>query len=201
MPIAPEPPARPAPSAPSLPPTPRATPAPSLVRFLAEVDARWPLRDRRTDGWFRDPHVGISYGHNPDGRGRVHARDVDRDGLNPDWIIDHIRRSDTGLWYIIWDRKLWSMDHNWVPYAYHGKSPHTDHFHIEIRHTEAAWRYAGPWGVAPEPTQVFGEAPTVDRQWGQADPLVEMVDSADSLAAVGDHAYGYGDAIAMLRPT
>lgn len=178
-----------------------ATLAPSLVRLRAEIDDRWPNRDRRTDGWYADPRIRISYGHNPDARGRVHAIDVDRDGINPDWIIDHIHRSGTGLWYIIWNRRLWSMTHGWVPYAYHGPSPHTDHTHIEIRHTDAAFYYAGAWGIAAEGQGTIGTVPPPANQWGTADPLSEIIASANHLQGAGDLTYGYGSAIADLRNT
>lgn len=196
---------RPEPQPPSPPPQgrgrgdPPGTLAPSLYRLVNEIDQRWPLRDRRTDGWYRAPRVGKSYGHNPDRRGRVHAYDLDSDGVNPLWIIAHVNRSTSGLWYIIWDRQIWSMTRDWRPIPYHGRSPHTNHLHIEVYHTEMAWRYVGPWGIAPDPVQTIGDAPGAATQWGDADYLSEITDSADSILRAGERAYGYSTAIAALR--
>lgn len=174
-------------------------PAPSLIRLIAEVNAIWPNRDKRTDGWYRAPRIGISYGHNPDANHRVHARDVDKDGMNPDWVIQHINRTTSGLWYIIWNRQIWSMTHNWKPQAYHGPSPHTDHWHVEIYHTNAAWNYKGGWGLADDVgTATMGDVPP-PTQWGDADPLNEMRAVADGFTLAGNDTYNYAGAIAALR--
>lgn len=123
--------------------------APSLVRLWPEIDARWPNRDRRTDGWYASPADRISKGHNPGHNGYSHAIDVDKDGIDPMWIIEHITKDDKTLWYIIWNRKLYSNTYNWKPRAYDGKNPHTDHMHIEIYQTDYAEKWAGHWSIKP----------------------------------------------------
>lgn len=121
--------------------------APSLRRLFNEIDAVWPNRDRRTDGWLRWPKDGKSVGHNPDGKGCVHAIDVDRDGIWPEGIIMNIRKQGSGLRYIIWNRKIWHARTNWEHRPYTLSNPHTDHLHIEIDQTYSAENYAGGWNL------------------------------------------------------
>lgn len=121
--------------------------APSLNNLFNEIDARWPNRDRRTDGWYTNSRK--SYGHNREERGLVHAIDVDDDGIDENFIIDHIYRGRSVLWYVIWNRTIWSNTYGFRPRRYTGPNPHTDHMHIEIYHTTTAERYSGHWGIAP----------------------------------------------------
>lgn len=199
MPIAPEP------TEPKPPPQggghgdPPGTLAPSLYRLFGEIDARWPNRRRRVDGWYRAPRVGRSFGHNPDGRGRVHAIDVDRVGIDPDWIIARIDRVRSGLWYVIWNRRIWSMDRDWRPRAYTGRSPHTDHIHIEIRHTDAAWRFSAPWGIRPVSADIPGGPDTGETQWGDADMLAELGALAGTMADVAVSLDAYARMISDIR--
>jgi len=51
---------------------------PAGKTFRAQVDARFPNRDRRSDGWIGDSaHSARKSDHNPDSKGRVHAIDID----------------------------------------------------------------------------------------------------------------------------
>ena len=125
--------------------------ATSLDNLFNEIDARWPNRDRRTDGWFTDQRE--TYGHNRTERGLCHAIDVDDDGIDEDFIMSHLYRGGDVLWYWIWDRKLYSRKRDFEPVAYTGPSAHTDHMHIEIHHTVKAENYSGPWGIAPPPSK------------------------------------------------
>lgn len=119
--------------------------AKSLDNLFNEIDNRWPNRDRRTDGWYTNSRV--SYGHNRNERGLVHAIDVDDDGIDENFIMNSIYKGGDVLWYWIWQRKLYSRKRNWKPVYYDGPSPHTDHMHIEILHTVKAENYNGHWGI------------------------------------------------------
>lgn len=121
--------------------------APSLKRLFNELDHTWPNRDRRTDGWIRWPKDGISKGHNPDSKGCVHAIDVDKDGIDQMWIIRNIAKPSNVLWYIIWNRHLYSNTYHWVEKPYTGSNPHTDHMHIEIYQNSTAENYSGSWNI------------------------------------------------------
>lgn len=121
--------------------------APSLRNLFGEIDRVWPRRDRRTDGWYASVDDRISKGHNPGRGGITHAIDVDKDGIDQMLLINRLKKSGDVLWYVIWNRKLYSNTYDWVPQPYNGKNPHTDHLHIEIYQTIAAENYAGKWGV------------------------------------------------------
>lgn len=50
------------------------------IELRAQVDARWPKRDRRSDGWIGDwAHQQRISDHNPDPAGWVRAIDLDAD--------------------------------------------------------------------------------------------------------------------------
>ncbi len=50
------------------------------VELRKQVDRRWPRRSRLSDGWIGDQaHQSRRSDHNPDGRGWVHALDIDAD--------------------------------------------------------------------------------------------------------------------------
>jgi hypothetical protein len=119
--------------------------SPSLRRMIGNIDARWPHRDRRTDGWLRWPSQGRSIGHNPAYLGYVHAYDLDRDGVDPYWIINNVYKGGRVLWYIIYNRQYWSNTYGWRAKPYTLSNPHTDHLHIEIYQTNTARFYSGPW--------------------------------------------------------
>lgn len=125
-----------------------ATLAPSLRLLFNEIDALWPNRNRGIDGWYRDPKVGISKGHNPGARGLVHAIDVDRRGIDPMWIVNQIYRGIHILDYMIWNRVIYDYHKGWVPTAYTLENPHTDHIHIEIFQEVPAEQYSGGWHLA-----------------------------------------------------
>ena len=171
----------------------------SLVVLRNEIDLVWPNRSRKIDGWVRDPRDGISYGHNPDAKGAVHAIDVDKNGIWPPYIIDRVGLVKGVIWYVIWNRQIWSDDYGWRPQPYTLKNPHTDHMHIEVRHTATAENYAGHWGVSDAPTQTIGQAPPSGAQWGAADPIAAMAGVSGHIVGAGTVGRDGGRAIAALR--
>jgi hypothetical protein len=151
--------------------------APSLKGLFASIDFLWPARDRRTDGWYRSPQNGISIGHNPGRKGLSHAIDVDKDGINPMWIITHITRRSDVMYYIIWDMRVWSTQTGWDGHPYDmpkGGSTHRDHLHIEIRQNDTAESFGGPWfgggGGGGAPGAPGGGDPPGTGGFGPADP-------------------------------
>lgn len=129
----------------------------SLDNLFNEINARWPNRDHRTDGWYTSSRESV--GHNRGHRGLVHAIDVDDDGIDEAWIIRNIYKGGGVLRYIIWNRQIYHVRDNWKPKRYSGDSPHTDHMHIEINQTNTAEDYDGHWGIAPG-NSGFGSAPS-----------------------------------------
>lgn len=105
----------------------------SLVNLRSEIDIRWPTRDRRTDGWIGDAsHQARQSDHNPDGRGIVHAIDVDKDGIDVWAVLGATVRDEMPTSYVIHNRQIWSRSRLWHPREYTGSNPHTGHIHISI---------------------------------------------------------------------
>ncbi len=122
--------------------------APSLVDLRSEVDARYPNRSRKVDGWYRAPNIGGPSEHHPDGKGMVHAIDITAAGINPMSIVDAAGKLKVVAWYAIWNRTIWSHRHGWTNEPYHGPNPHTDHVHVSIFLTSLAENYRSGWGIA-----------------------------------------------------
>lgn len=119
--------------------------AKSLVAFRDEINARFPKRDKRSDGWVGDTsHSARVSDHNPDWSdgGIVRAIDIDVDDNTP---TDDLPKAvlaaaigDHRVWYVIYNRKIYSRTNGWQARVYTGTNPHDKHIHISIRHTSAA---------------------------------------------------------------
>lgn len=122
--------------------------APSLIRLRNEFDRRWPNRDRRTDGWLCGGNCGAGSQHYPDSKGMVHAIDVDMDGIDWQFVRDHIYKGGGVLWYFIAWRQIWSSTYGFRGRVYTGLNPHTDHMHFSIHLSYNAEQFSGGWGIA-----------------------------------------------------
>lgn len=122
--------------------------APSLVTLRAEINKRWPNRDKRSDGTIGDAaHQASVSDHNPNVRRSVNALDIDEDG--PDMAL--ILRSligDKRVNYVIYERTIYSRSRMWTPRPYYGSNPHDKHLHVSILQTVAAEQDTSPWGIA-----------------------------------------------------
>lgn len=126
--------------------------APSLATGRAEVNKRWPHRDKTSDGTIGDPaHAATKSDHNPNERESVNAWDMDITGVDPFVVIDAFERHPSSH-YWIYDRQIADKDNNWVPVRYTGKNPHTGHVHFSIRQSRTAEQDRRPWGIFPVPT-------------------------------------------------
>ena len=115
--------------------------APSLLQLRAEVDARWPNRGRASDGWLGDSyHQASRSDHNPVGHvngpsvgtpGVVHALDITARGIDPAAVVAAVV-GDSRVWYVIYNRTIWSRSYGWRPRPFSGDS-HTTHIHISLR--------------------------------------------------------------------
>src|SRR5262245_52942512 len=118
--------------------------APSVRRGLEEATARWPERNRASDGIIGDAaHSSRPSDHNPDPRGIVHAFDLTHDpdgGPDCNQLAEHLRAvRDPRIRYVIWSGRLyrgpWSdavLDRRaaaWIWEPYRGVNPHTKHMH------------------------------------------------------------------------
>lgn len=121
--------------------------APSLIALGNEINARWPNRDTASDGAIGDAsHQARTSDHNPDwsAGGVVRAIDVDNNGIDVQELLDATIR-DQRVWYVIWNRHIYSRTYGWAKRAYDGADPHTGHVHISINHTKAAETDVSRW--------------------------------------------------------
>ncbi|HEX6888035.1 MAG TPA: peptidoglycan-binding protein [Candidatus Nanopelagicales bacterium] len=115
--------------------------APSLASLRDEVNARWPSRDRSSDGAVGDVrHQARTNSHNPVGggggpgagtRGSVHAIDLTARGIDVDLVLRSVI-GDHRVWYVIHGGRIWSRTYGWAPQVYTG-DPHTTHIHVNLR--------------------------------------------------------------------
>lgn len=123
--------------------------APSLDRLRAEVNERWPLRDKTSDGWIGDEkHSSRESQHNPDWAppdpGIIRALDVDIDGIDKQALLDELI-GDPRVWYVIHDRHIWSRTYGFAKRVYAGPNPHHGHIHVSIRLNYEAAHDLTPW--------------------------------------------------------
>ena len=131
--------------------------APSLVEFRDEIDKTWPNRDKASDGWIGDPsHAARVSSHNPlwsapaPWTGVVRAIDVDNNGapgeVTP--LVQAVLKAAIGdprVWYVIYNRKIYSRTYDWRALYYSGDNPHDHHIHISLRETVTAWSDKSGW--------------------------------------------------------
>jgi hypothetical protein len=121
--------------------------APSLAVLRAEINSRWPGRDKASDGSIGDAaHSASTSDHNPNSRGSVNAIDVDEDGVDFGVIFAAIKRHPSAR-YVIYERTLYHRLRGWKPEAYSGSNPHDHHFHLSIDQTSAAEQDTRSWGL------------------------------------------------------
>jgi hypothetical protein len=138
--------------------------AANLANLRREIDKRFPGRDHHSDGWIGDvSHQQRHSDHNPDGRGVVHAIDVDRDGIDPKLVV-RLAIAHPTTQYVIFNRTIWSRTHGFKPRRYTGPNPHTEHLHVSGRHGTQFENNLTAWGLATAPkTLQTAPAPGVQK--------------------------------------
>jgi hypothetical protein len=131
-----------------------------LANLRTQVDARFPNRDRTSDGTIGDvAHQARVSGHNPDdtpgskatwngdpdAQPEVRAWDMDSDlgeaGATAQQVVDHVRALPglSGvLRFMIYNHLIYHMRNGFAPVTYTGSSPHTEHIHFEGAWSQAA---------------------------------------------------------------
>lgn len=174
---------------------------PSLKVVFQELDTVWPNRDRRTDGWIGDSrHCPGSSDHCADAQGRVHAIDIDHDGIDPSLVIEALTSVPNVVRYINYNYRQYHQRDNFEDRPLGGKDPHTSHLHVSINKTDYARNYTDGFGIIP--LAQIGQILIPDLQivpdtdWSSA-PLV--YDFASHVNAVAVGVDGYGTMIEQLR--
>ncbi|MFF0174173.1 peptidoglycan-binding domain-containing protein [Micromonospora profundi] len=158
--------------------------APVLVCLRNEINARWPNRDRASDGWIGDTaHQATKSDHNPDQDNSVNALDVDRDGIDPQLVV---RRAiaHPSTQYVIFDRTIWSRTRGFTPSRYTGSNPHTKHLHVSVSHATDLENSRRPWGIATAaPTVALKLGERVLRKGSTGGDVRELQTLANTLGA------------------
>jgi len=121
--------------------------AASLIALGNEVNRAWPRRTTASDGAIGDTsHQARKSDHNPDwdAGGVVRAIDIDVRGIDAPAVVRALI-GDPRVWYVIYDRYIYSVTYNWAKRPYDGDDPHTGHIHVSIRHTSAAESNTSLW--------------------------------------------------------
>ena len=137
----------------------------ALVALRSDVNARWPSRDKTSDGTIGDAaHATRASDHNPwvvvDGVGVVRALDVDVDGIDAAWYAEQLRlvgaagdRRLNGGGYVIYNRRITTADFSgWRVYT--GTNPHTSHVHVSFSQYQSGFDDASPWTFLRSETDV-----------------------------------------------
>lgn len=123
--------------------------APALQVLRNEINARWPSRDRSSDGWIGDAaHAARTSDHNPNVRGSVNAIDVDRDGIDVAELLAAFQAHQSAQ-YWIFNRQIANRSTGWSRRDYTGSNPHTGHVHLSIRQNATAEQDTTGWGLRP----------------------------------------------------
>jgi hypothetical protein len=125
----------------------------SLVQLRDEVNARFPGRDRTSDGWIGDAsHQARKSSHNPDWShgGAVRAIDIDNNGGSYEktplqQLVLKAAIGDPRVWYVISNGIIYSRTYGWRASRYTGSSPHDHHVHVSVTEDAARWKDRSRW--------------------------------------------------------
>lgn len=135
--------------------------APCLDILNKEIWEIAPDRDDDSDGTIGDQnHQETNSDHNPDANGFVCATDRDKD-LHTSFTMEDVVQyllgecrkpnnvgKDYGrINYIIYNRRIWRADNNWVQETYTGSNPHDKHAHISCEHDLNYINDTRSWGL------------------------------------------------------
>jgi hypothetical protein len=115
--------------------------AKSLETLRAQINTRYPRRDRKSDGTIGDQaHSSRTSDHNPDSKGRVCAFDITRDEANgPDLAkMIPLLLADKRTKYVIYDKRIYNPSINGgAARPYNGANAHKQHLHLSVNQAGA----------------------------------------------------------------
>lgn len=173
----------------------------SLARLRDQVNAKYPNRNKASDGWIGDAaHAATASDHNPNAAGVVCALDITHDpanGLDVHAMADRLRvNRHPDLKYIISNSRICGAWTGWAWQPYYGSNPHNKHAHFSVGRGNDG-QSVGPYddtndwaisGSSPAPStgkSVDAVAQEViDGKWGNGQ------DRINALAAAG---YNYNE--------
>lgn len=140
--------------------------APTLSVLRSEINKRWPNRDKTSDGSLGNAtHAAGTSDHNPDARGVVCAIDIDEDLYGPtdpspsfhsgtpaaELVRELIANAKAGLtpqlFYVIYERRIYSRTYGWISKLYTGPNPHDHHVHVSVYHPAKFADSTSSWGI------------------------------------------------------
>ena len=148
------------------------------VKLRDQINARWPNRDKRSDGWIGDAaHADRISQHNPDSEGIVYAIDIDenlghgpyRNGKTAQVLANElVAYALSGLpgsnrvKYVVYENKLASGTYRRYFWQWRkGSWGHTQHIHVSF--TKAAKLDGTIW-----PLPILTKNPVKKRAWRKA---------------------------------
>lgn len=145
--------------------------AKSLDRLRAQVNAKWPARDKSSDGTIGDEaHSARLSDHNPDRDGVVKACDITHDpggGCDAGILAGVLLASrDPRIKYIIWNRQICAGSDGpspWVWRKYTGSNPHNHHVHISVKADKWFFDDTRDWAMPGEARPSVPSAPAPAR--------------------------------------
>ncbi len=128
--------------------------AKSLDHLLAQINAKWPKRDKSSDGSIGDAnHASRSSDHNPwVDDGIVTARDFTHDpnhGFDSYLFAETLReKRDARIKYVISNRRIFSSETRpWEWRGYSGSNPHDHHVHVSVRSDRGHYDNVNNWDI------------------------------------------------------
>lgn len=187
--------------------------ADSLKQLRSELNARWPNRDKSSDGAIGDTaHAATWSDHNPNAQGVVCAIDIDTDldgtddSNDPemDALVEHLRlHPHPNLKYVIYRGRMFSAypAHGFAPFEwrpYKGDS-HVSHPHVSVgtgpdgRSAPGTYDDTTPWltGFGTPPPQEDDEMPK---------QAIFYVNNHPDGGTFVLGAHGYTDCVRLLDP-
>lgn len=129
--------------------------AESLVVLRAQINSKWPNRNKASDGTIGDArHASQNSDHNAwikdkNGQPVVTAFDVTHDPANgvDCTVLAGEVITDPRVKYVIWDGRIWNITvaSKWRKYT--GSNPHTKHMHISVSKEQDLYDNKKPWGI------------------------------------------------------